>query len=211
VRLLLAIDGALGPFSVALVSRDGDASLERTAVAAPNAALETGLALIADVIADAPADALDAVAVTTGPGSYTGMRIAISYAKALALARNVPLVGVSSYDALDAPAGDGPAAAFVSGRPGRVCARLRTENARFVACGSERDVADALADAVSAGTTLVCSGTWEGAAPRLGERGIIVRPSTRLESPPALAVARRALTSEPAATPHAIAADYGER
>ena len=207
--LLLALDGALGPFSVALVERSG--GFERTASAPANAALERGLALVESVLAGTPPAALSAIAVSTGPGAYTGMRIALSFAKALALARRLPLVPVDSYDVLDSQRGRGPVAAFVAGRPGRVCARLRLDSARTVFCGTDDEVAGALAGALGPETALECAGAWQGAAPRLGERGIIVLPSPPFESPPALAVARRALCGEPAASPHAVGADYGER
>jgi tRNA threonylcarbamoyladenosine biosynthesis protein TsaB len=45
-------------------------------------------------------EALDAVAFGAGPGSFTGLRIACGLAQGLALARNVPVLGVSTLEAL---------------------------------------------------------------------------------------------------------------
>ena len=51
----------------------------------------------------APA-AIDCVAVTTGPGSFTGIRVGLAAARGIALARDLPLVGVSSFIATAATA-----------------------------------------------------------------------------------------------------------
>jgi tRNA threonylcarbamoyladenosine biosynthesis protein TsaB len=43
---------------------------------------------------------LNAVAVSKGPGSYTGLRIGVSTAKGICFARNIPLIGVRTLEAL---------------------------------------------------------------------------------------------------------------
>ncbi len=43
---------------------------------------------------------LDGVAVTTGPGTFTGVRIGLAMAKALALPCGIPVIGLSTFDAI---------------------------------------------------------------------------------------------------------------
>lgn len=57
---------------------------------------------ISEVIREASItlDQIDAVAVSKGPGSYTGLRIGVSAAKGLAFAFNIPLISVSTLQSL---------------------------------------------------------------------------------------------------------------
>ncbi len=63
---------------------------------------EALLPLVATTLADAGATFadLDAIAVGTGPGNFTGVRIAVSAARGLALALSRPAIGVTAFEAL---------------------------------------------------------------------------------------------------------------
>ncbi len=63
------------------------------------------------------------IAVTVGPGSFTGVRVGIAYAKGLAFARSIPAVGVSTLEVLARQAGF-PALSVIDARHGAVFAAL---------------------------------------------------------------------------------------
>jgi len=69
-----------------------------------------------------PAD-LAAVAVCTGPGNFTGVRIGVAAARGLALALSIPAVGVPRLDALAETAGGGPLVVAVGAPRGALYAQ----------------------------------------------------------------------------------------
>ena len=103
---ILALDAAGGACSVALWASGGIVSRRFLAMARGQS--ERLVPMIAEVMADWPGGfaALDAVAVTTGPGGFTGVRIGLATARGLALARSLPLIGVSSFEVAAAATGE---------------------------------------------------------------------------------------------------------
>jgi tRNA threonylcarbamoyladenosine biosynthesis protein TsaB len=117
--------------SVALY-HDGDiAALERRA---GNRHSELALPMLERLLAGAglrPA-ALDAVAFGAGPGSFTGLRIACGLAQGLAVARGLPVIGVSSLAALAQEAGSERVVACIDARMREVYyAALENDGARW--------------------------------------------------------------------------------
>ena len=97
---LLALETATDMCSVALVQ--ADKPTVSLTLSRPRAHAEFLVSLIQDALryGDVPKDTLDAIAVSMGPGSYTGLRIGVSTAKGLALAVGAKLIGVPSLEAL---------------------------------------------------------------------------------------------------------------
>lgn len=97
MTISLTIDTSTSQTIVGLV--DGDAVLFHQSHAG---ATDHGRA-VSDLVSQALAVASDPdqVVVGMGPGPFTGLRVGISYARSFALARNIPVVGICSLDAIE--------------------------------------------------------------------------------------------------------------
>jgi tRNA threonylcarbamoyladenosine biosynthesis protein TsaB len=104
--MLLAIDTATRVASIALYDQTG--ILAEASWRSENNHTVELLPAIERMIAQqgrVPAD-LAAVAVAMGPGSFTGLRIGLAIAKGLALALDIPIIGVATLDVTAYAAGD---------------------------------------------------------------------------------------------------------
>jgi tRNA threonylcarbamoyladenosine biosynthesis protein TsaB len=206
---ILAIDGALGAFSAALAQ---GGRLVASCSASGNVALERGLPMLAELFAGTgtrPGE-IDRLAVGTGPGGFTGLRIALAYAKALAQAWSVPLVPLSSFDILEHGLALPEVLSVVSGRPGVVSLRLRSGlTVRRASGRTEQALGSVLPPGEPLAQPLATVAAPEDVLRALRERGIRVSPHDPLVTP-AAAAALLAFRHQPARTPHEVRADYGE-
>jgi tRNA threonylcarbamoyladenosine biosynthesis protein TsaB len=147
---LLAIDTALPAVSACVLD-----SSRREPLALETAPMERGHAealapLIQRVVGAVEGGfaSLDRVAVTVGPGSFTGVRIGLAAAQAIALARKIDLVGVSTLAALAAPSFlepfEGVVAAAIDARHGQVYVAAFGPDGRMLVSPRRTGVAEAL-------------------------------------------------------------------
>lgn len=114
----LALDTALEACSAAIL-QDGRVLAERS-IAMARGHQERLAPLVAELLAEAglTAAALDRIGVTVGPGSFTGLRVGLAFAKGMGAALDRPVVGVGTLEALAASAGqaDGTVVAAIDAR-----------------------------------------------------------------------------------------------
>jgi tRNA threonylcarbamoyladenosine biosynthesis protein TsaB len=103
--LILAIDTALDACAAAVLDTSANKMLAQESQAMKRGHAEALMPLIARVIKESGIafSSLDRIAVTTGPGSFTGLRVGLSAARGIALAANKPVVGLTTLTAYAAP------------------------------------------------------------------------------------------------------------
>jgi tRNA threonylcarbamoyladenosine biosynthesis protein TsaB len=163
--MILGLDTATAGTAVAVWAPGGPAVERRDDPAAGERPTHAArlLVLVEEVLtaADASWDAVERLAVGLGPGGFTGLRIGIATARALAQARGLPVVGVSSLEALAAGVrplespglkGSDPVVAVIDARRGEVFA------AAYPGFGPVALAPEALAARIEPGTLAVGDG-----------------------------------------------------
>ncbi len=210
MRTILAFDTTAGACSVA-VRRAGETVAHRSVPLARGHA-EALVPMIVETLAGAGLgfSDLDAVAATTGPGAFTGIRIGLAAARGIALAAGIPAIGIGALAAL--AAGVAPRAA--EGK--LVLAPVDTKRSDFYAqawaapdqpAGEAAAVdADGLAAMAGPGPVLVTGDAARAAAAALAERGVEATVASGAGPPDAAVVAilaERLLETTPSALPPA--------
>jgi tRNA threonylcarbamoyladenosine biosynthesis protein TsaB len=103
--LILAIDTALDACSAGVLDTDAGKLIAQESQPMKRGHAEALMPLIARVIKQAGIAfaSFDRIAVTTGPGSFTGLRVGLSAARGIALAADKPVVGLTTLTAYAAP------------------------------------------------------------------------------------------------------------
>jgi tRNA threonylcarbamoyladenosine biosynthesis protein TsaB len=103
---ILAVDTTFGACSAALL--DHDVVVARRLEVMQRGHAEALAPMVEAVMREAGIgfDAIDRLAVTTGPGSFTGQRVGLAFMRGLRVALDKPLIGITSLAAMAAAAQD---------------------------------------------------------------------------------------------------------
>ena len=155
---------------------------------------------------------VDRFAVTIGPGSFTGIRIGLATARGLALARERPLIGLSTLEVLAAGVPeserDGPILAALDAGRGRLYAQI-FDHALRPLCEPEAVLGEALPGLVGAAGhrgPFNVVGTGQEVALEALLPGCAARPTTGSSTPDARVLVRRAALRAARGTGDGVAA-----
>jgi N6-L-threonylcarbamoyladenine synthase len=104
--IVLALDTAGVDCAVAVYNSDGDSVLGEVTETIGRGHAERLMTILDEALAKAGLglDAVDRIAVTIGPGSFTGIRVGVAAARGLALSLQIPAIGVTTLETMAAAA-----------------------------------------------------------------------------------------------------------
>jgi tRNA threonylcarbamoyladenosine biosynthesis protein TsaB len=149
--LILAIDTALEACAAAVLDTSTGKVLASESQAMKRGHAEALMPLIARVMKEwgLPFAALDRIAATNGPGSFTGLRVGLSAARGIALAAGKPVVGITTLSAYAAPVvsetSEQPVISAIDARHDQVYFQVVSGNGSSLIRPGVAPIADALA------------------------------------------------------------------
>jgi tRNA threonylcarbamoyladenosine biosynthesis protein TsaB len=158
---VLAIDTALEACAAAVLDTDRKGALTCRSIPMMRGHAEAVMPLIAAVMSGAGTEFsdLDRIAVTVGPGSFTGVRVGVAAARGIALATGKPAVGLTTLAALAAPYFDVDETksllAVVDARHDHVYMQLFGPGGRSLIAPRLADLRDAVRAAMASPTRIV--------------------------------------------------------
>jgi tRNA threonylcarbamoyladenosine biosynthesis protein TsaB len=167
---ILAVDTALGACSVALLG--DERMLTHRCVVMERGHAEALAPMVEDVMRESGValGELDRLAVTTGPGTFTGQRVGLAFMRGLRVALKIPLIGITTLDAMAAAAlaetGAAYAAALHDAKRGEVYFGLSSRDGVLIAPRliPLEDAVVAIRGCVPSGGTVAFAGTAGAAA-----------------------------------------------
>lgn len=199
---ILAIDTALSACSACVAETGAQLPLSVESAIMQRGHAEALMPMIERVMAATPGGfgSLERVAVTVGPGSFTGLRVGIAAVKGIALAQGIPAVGVTTLSAYASPAiaaRDGRVvAAAVDARNGQVFVQVFGSGGRTLVSPRVASLRDAVRLIGSGPVALTGSGA-PLLLPEARSAGLDAVLSGPLEGPDIHWVARLGLAAEP--------------
>ncbi len=203
---ILAIDTAL-PYASVCVMDSGESGIlavERVQMARGHA--EALMPIIQTVMGAVGGgfDSLDRIGVSVGPGSFTGIRVGLSAARAIGLARKIPVVGVSTLAAFAAPIigeqGPDVVASSIDARHGNLYLQVFDRGGRTLVTPRVVKIRDAVRSLGAGPVKLVGNG-----APLMAieawSTGLVAEIVGEADAPDIAFVARLGLLADPAYAP----------
>lgn len=203
---LLAIDTATGACSAALLDEKSETVLASRYEDMPRGHAEALAPMVQVVMAESglPMSAISRVAVTVGPGTFTGCRIGLAFARSLGAALDCPVLGVSTLQAIAAniflaerAPSQGNMAAVMDARRGEVylqtfasggapCSEAQVtsvEDALTVLHGSQFELAGTGADILLAAAPAGRDSWTRAEVPDFPDARFVAKLATRLPDP----------------------------
>ena len=202
---ILALDTSRGAASAAVYDGDARLAFARESEPMSRGHAEALAPMVERVLkASGGAAALGKVAVTVGPGSFTGLRIGVAMAKAIGLTLKIPVVGVSTLIAYSGPLLDDPKpgviASAIDAGHGHVYFHLIDSKAKQIFPPRVVTLRDAVR-AIGGSPARVVGDAGAALAEEARRAGVEVDASAAAAYPDIVAVARIGLAADPATWP----------